>query len=37
MGQIEDLRLFVAVVDQGSIARAAVTLGIVKRFFANGW
>ena len=30
MGQIEDLRLFVTVVDQGSIARAAAELGIVK-------
>ncbi len=30
MGQIEDLRLFVAVVDQGGIARAADTLGIAK-------
>lgn len=30
MGQIEDLKLFVTVVDQGSIARAADTLGIAK-------
>lgn len=30
MGQIEDLRLFVIIVDQGSIARAADTLGIAK-------
>lgn len=30
MGQIEDLRLFVAVVDSGGIARAAEVLGIAK-------
>ncbi|MCV6591315.1 MAG: LysR family transcriptional regulator [Silicimonas sp.] len=30
MGQIEDLKLFVTVVDQGSIARAAAALGIAK-------
>ncbi len=30
MGQIEDLRLFVAIVDQGSIGRAADVLGIAK-------
>ena len=30
MGQIEDLRLFVSVVDEGSIARAADALGIAK-------
>lgn len=30
MGQIEDLRLFVTVVDQGGIARAAAALGIAK-------
>lgn len=30
MGQIEDFKLFVTVVDQGSIAKAAVGLGIAK-------
>ncbi|PUB11852.1 LysR family transcriptional regulator [Yoonia sediminilitoris] len=30
MGQIEDLRLFVTIVDQGSIGRAADALGIAK-------
>ena len=30
MGQIEDLRLFVTVVDEGSIARAADRMGIAK-------
>lgn len=30
MGQIEDLRLFATIVDQGSIARAADALGIAK-------
>lgn len=30
MGQMEDLRLFVTVVDEGSIARAADALGIAK-------
>ncbi len=30
MGQLEDLQLFVTVVDQGSIARAAQELGIAK-------
>ena len=30
MGQIEDLKLFVSVVDEGSIARAAEALGIAK-------
>ncbi|MGX9354719.1 LysR family transcriptional regulator [Roseobacteraceae bacterium S113] len=30
MGQIEDLRLFVTIVEQGSIARAAGVLGIAK-------
>jgi DNA-binding transcriptional LysR family regulator len=30
MGQIEDLRLFIAIVDQGSISRAADSMNIVK-------
>jgi len=30
MGQIEDLRLFITVVDEGGIARASETLGIAK-------